>query len=327
MRSKRYFHPGSCRNILMLILVLLCFFYDAGAQNIQVESRLDKVSVPIGDQTVLHLVAHIPAKSVISFPQLRDSIGKIKIVKGPKLDTAFDKNHPATVTITHNYIITSFDTGIYVIPEFAFHTKSDSFKTGTVTLRITSVPVDTTKSFYDIKQPFAVSYTFWDWLKDHWLLVFMILVAVLLIIAIIYYLKSRPKGTIIKKVVPALPADAIALNKLYELRDKKLWQGNEIKKYYSELTDILREYLETRYHIKTHEQTSSEILTGLKNKDIPVNARISLKQLLTLADLVKFAKEKPLPAENEQSIEDAIDFIRKTKEEIQAVDHKEELPG
>jgi hypothetical protein len=326
VRNKRYFNSGGHRNILMLILVLLCFFYDAGAQNIQVESRLDKVSIPIGDQTVLHLVAHIPAKSAISFPQLKDSIGKIKIVKGPKLDTAFDKNHPAAVTITHNYTITSFDTGIYVIPEFVFHTKSDSFKTGTVTLRITSVPVDTTKAFYDIKQPFAVSYTFWDWLKDHWLLVIVILVAILLLIAVIRYVKNRPRGTIIKKVVPALPADVIALNKLYELRDKKLWQGNEIKKYHSELTDILREYLGMRYRIKTHEQTSSEILTGLKNKDIPVNAAISLKQLLTLADLVKFAKEKPLPAENEQSIEDAIDFIRKTREEIQAADHKEELP-
>ena len=54
----------------MLILVLLCFSFDSGAQNIQVESRLDKVSMPIGDQTVLHLVAHIPAKSAILKPTL-----------------------------------------------------------------------------------------------------------------------------------------------------------------------------------------------------------------------------------------------------------------
>ena len=327
MRSTRYFHSGIFRDIIVMVLVLLCFFYSAGAQNIQVDSRLDKASIPIGDQTVLHLVARIPAKSIIFFPELKDSIGKIKIVKGAKADTAFDKKDPFTVTITHNYTITSFDTGIYVIPELEFRAGPASFKTGTATLRITSVPVDTTKSFYDIKQPFAVSYTFLDWLRDHWLLVVVNLVSVVLIIAIIYYFKSRPKAIIIKKSAPALSADTIALNKLFELRDKKLWQQDEIKKHYSELTDILREYLEVRYHIKTQEQTSNEIVTALKYKDIPVNARNSLKQLLALADLVKFAKEKPLPAENEQSIEEAINFVRKTKAETPTADQNKELPG
>ncbi|MDB5134613.1 MAG: hypothetical protein JWP37_1216 [Mucilaginibacter sp.] len=326
MSSKRNFHPGNYRGILMLILFLVCFYYRAGAQNVQVGSKLDKVSIPIGGQTVLHVTAHIPAKSIISFPQLKDSIGKIKIVNGPKPDTAFDKNDPATETITHSYTITSFDTGVYVIPELDFHTKADVFKTGAVSLQVKPVLVDTTKAFYDIKQPFVVSYTFWDWLKDHWILVTIILVSILLVIAIIYYLKNRPKEVIIEKAAPALPADTIALNKLYELRNKKLWQQNEIKPYYIELTDILREYLEMRYRIKTHEQTTGEIFEGLKNKDMPASGRNSLKQLLTLADLVKFAREKPSPAENEQIMEDAINFIRQTKEELQPVGHKEELP-
>jgi len=62
----------------------------------------------------------------------------------------------------------------------------------------------------------------------------------------------------------------------------------------------------------------------LKNKDLPAEARNKLKQLLTLADLVKFAKERPTPVENEQSIEDAIDFIKLTREEIKLIDSKEE---
>ncbi|MDB5151310.1 MAG: hypothetical protein JWR54_61 [Mucilaginibacter sp.] len=326
MRGKRYFHTGSYREILITTLFLVCFYCVASAQDIQVESKLDKNSIPIGDQTVLHVTAQIPAKSDISFPQLKDSIGKIKIVRGLKPDTAFDRNKPAAETITHNYIITSFDTGVYVIPELEFHTKTSTFKTGTVTLQVRSVPVDTTKTFYDIKQPFVVPYTFWDWLKDHWILVSIILAAILLVIAITYYLKNRPIGMIIKKALPALPVDMIALNKLYELRDKKLWQRNEVKPHYSELSDILREYLEMRYHIKTHEQTTGEIFAGLKDKDMPANGRNSLKQLLTLADLVKFAKEKPLPAENEQIMEDAIDFVRQTRGEIQPAAHKEELP-
>jgi hypothetical protein len=324
--SKRYFYTGSYRVVLMLILFGACFCCKTEAQDIQVGARLDKNSILIGDQTVLHLTARIPAKSVIAFPELKDSIGKIKIVKSGKLDTALDKNNPATETITHNYTITSFDTGVYVIPELEFQAKAGNFKTGTVTLQVKPVLVDTTKAFYDIKQPFAVNYNFWDWLKDHWKLVLIILVGILLIIAIIYYLKNRPEAAIvIKKTAPVLSLDVITINKLQELRDKKLWQQNEIKLHYIELTDILREYLEKRYHIKTHEQTTAEIFAGLKDKDMPADARNKLKQLLSRADLVKFAKEQPSPAENEQSIEDAIDFIKLTREEkIELVQPKEE---
>lgn len=315
MKHKPYFHP-KCQQILRLILFLACFYCRANAQNIQVESRLDKVSILIGDQTTLHITAHIPAKSVITFPQLKDSIGKIKIVNGPKPDTVFDRNDPAGETITHNYLITSFDSGAYVIPELKFHTKEGAFKTGTVTLRVTSVPVDTTKIFYDIKQPFAVPYTFWDWLKDHWVLVVIILAIILLVIAIIYYLKTRPKEMFLKKADAALTADTVALNKLYELRAKKLWQQNAVKLYYSELADILQEYLEKRYAIQTQERTTGEILAELKEKIMPADRKNSLEQILTLADLVKFAREKPSPAENEQTMEDAIELIQQTREEL-----------
>jgi hypothetical protein len=322
--SKRYFYTGSYRVILMLILFGIGLHYTANAQDIQVGARMDKSSILIGDQTVLHLTARIPAKSVIAFPELKDSIGKIKIVKGAKPDTALDKNDPATETITHNYTITSFDTGVYVIPELEFQAKEGNFKSGTVTLQVKPILVDTTKAFYDIKQPFAVNYNFWDWLKDHWKLVLIILVGISLIIAIIYYLKNRPEPIILKKTAPALPLDVITINKLQELRDKKLWQQNEIKLHYIELTDILRGYLEKRYHIKTHEQTTAEIFAGLKDKDMPVEARNKLKQILSGADLVKFAKERPSPAENEQSVEDAIDFIKLTREEVKLIEAKEE---
>src|ERR1700744_3708681 len=293
----------------MLILFGIGFHYTANAQDVQVGARLDKSSIPIGDQTILHLTARIPAKSVIAFPELRDSIGKIKIVKGAKPDTVLDKNNPATETITHNYTITSFYTGVYVVPELEFKAQAGNFKSGTVTLQVKAVLVDTTKAFYDIKQPFAVNYNFWDWLKDHWKLVLLILIGLLLISGIIYYLKNRPEAAvIIKKTTPILPLDVITINKLNELRDKKLWQQNEVKLYYSELTDILREYLEKRYHINTQEQTTAEIFEGLKNKQMPADGRNKLKQLLSLADLVKFAKEQPSADDNEQSLEKAIDF-------------------
>ncbi|MGI4749247.1 MAG: hypothetical protein ACRYFB_01320 [Janthinobacterium lividum] len=314
------------RPVLFVIFLLIGFCFKAEAQNIQVDARLDRVSIPIGEQTLLHVSAQMPVKTEITFPQLVDSIGKVQLVKSLKADTVIDKKNPNLETITHSYAVTSFDAGVYVLPQFTFHTKTGDLKTGTVTLQVKAVPVDTTKTFYDIKQPLAVSYTFWDWLKDHWLAVVITLAAMLLTAGLVYYYKKRPENETPVIAAPVLSDDTIALNKLNQLRDKKLWQQNEVKLYYSELTDILREYLEKRYHIKAHEQTTDEIFDGLKNKEILQENSASLKQLLTLADLVKFAKQKPAVFENEQSMDNAINFIVQTKHQPQLTDKKEDLP-
>jgi len=304
---KRHFYT------LISILFLLGTAISGRAQQVQVEASLHQVSIKIGEQTTLHLIAHIPAKSAIIFPALADSIGKIQIVNIAKPDTVIDKNNSGQETITQNYTVTGFDAGSYKIPIYTFRTPTASYTTDSLLLEVTTVPVDTTKSIYDIKQPFAVSYTFWDWLKDNWPWVAIPLALILIAIGIVYYLKHRPKKEVVKEKEIILPDYAIALNKLYALRDKKLWQQNEVKQYHIELTDTIREYLEKRYRIQAHEQTTDEIFAGLKYKDIQEANLARLRQILTLADLVKFAKEKPEAAENELSLDNAIDFIEQTK--------------
>ena len=178
-----------------------------------------------------------------------------------------------------------------------------------------TVKVDTTKAIYDIKQPLKVSYTFFDWLKDNWIWVLLGVIVIAAIVGFIYYLKKKPKKEMILPVVkqPLIAAHVTALTQLKVLRDKKLWQQGEIKQYYVELSDVLREYLEKRYFIKTHEKTTDEIFAGLRGLDIPTENKQILQQILVMADLVKFAKEKPTPADNEQSIENAVVFVSKTQ--------------
>ena len=88
--------------------------------------------------------------------------------------------------------------------------------------------------------------------------------------------------------------------------------------------DVVREYLESRYAIQAQEQTSDEIFASLRHMDITDANRNILRQLLVLADLVKFAKEKPLPHENEQSLDNAVAFVNNTKQVIQTPVIKEE---
>lgn len=310
---------NKCFYIFLLLLALsIGSVLHASAQNIIVEAKLDQPTIRIGDQTKLRLIVHQPVKEKVNFPKLADSIvSKLQIVSS-KLDTVLDKNDPKQATVTQSYIITSFDKGTYTIPSYSIGSAAGVLKTNELTLMVQTVQVDTTKAIYDIKQPLAVSYTLWDWLKDHWVWVVIGLAVIAAIGGIIWYLKKRPKvEKAVKEVRPDVPAHTIALSKLQQLRDKKLWQQDSMKEYHSELSDIIREYLEKRYVIKTHEKTTDEIFAALKYMDIANEYRVKLNQVLILADLVKFAKERPLPVDNELSMENAMSFVLKTQQVIE----------
>ena len=300
--------------LAILLFALSCLSINAGAQTITAEAKLQQYSIRIGDQTKLFLSVHQPVKEHVNFPTLTDTIiAKVQVVGTLKPDTLFDKNDHNQATITHSYIITSFDAGTYTLPMFSFGTSGGVLKSMPLTLQVQTVKVDTTKAIYDIKQPMAVSYTIFDWLRDNWVLVAIVVAITLLIVFVVRYLKNRPKDTpIITIAKPVIPVHTIALNKLQELRSKKLWQ-QDVKLYHSELSDILREYLEKRYAIKTYEKTTDEIFVSLRHMSISNDNRNKLRQILVLADLVKFAKERPLPNENEQSIEIAMDFVSATQ--------------
>jgi len=303
---------------LLAILFITCLVNNSSAQNIKVEAKLQDYTIKIGDQTRLFLEVNQPAKEHINFPVFTDTItGKVQIVSANKPDTVVDQKDHNHITVTRSYIITSFDAGTYTLPAFAFGSGAGVLKSNELTLQVQTVKVDTTKSIYDIKQPLTVTYTFWDWFKDNWIWVGVVVVVIRLIIALIYYSRNKQKyQPVVKIAKPSIPIHIVAIDKLKVLRDKKLWQQEEFKLYHSELTDIIREYLEKRYNIKTHEKTTDEILTALNNREITGEYRNMLQQILAMADLVKFAKEKPLPIENERSLDNAIEFVLKTQQSV-----------
>lgn len=300
--------------LILFVLTIACVF-NAHAQNITADAKLDQTTIRIGEQTNLRLIVHQAKTDKVNFPKLADTIvGKVQIVSS-RVDTLADKDNAQQIIVSQVYTITSFDQGTYNIPSYPIGAATGGLTTPPLTLMVQTVQVDTTKSIYDIKQPMAVSYTFLDWIKDHWVWIALALIVIGGAIGAYIYFKKRPK--IEKPVVefkPDIPAHILALNKLQQLRDKKLWQNDGVKDYYTELTDILREYLEQRYVIKTHEKTTDEIFASLRYMDIANDSREKLRQVLVLSDLVKFAKEKPLPVDNELSMEQAVAFVNQTQQ-------------
>jgi hypothetical protein len=135
----------------------------------------------------------------------------------------------------------------------------------------------------------------------------------LLVGGFLYWQKHRrPKDAPVARPVPTRPAHEIALEKLEELRLKKLWQGDRTKEYYIELSDIVREYIEFRYGIMALEQTTDETVRALKINGVDEQQIAALKGMLQLADLAKFAKYRPLSDENDRSMDVAKGFVEAT---------------
>ena len=109
------------------------------------------------------------------------------------------------------------------------------------------------------------------------------------------------------------PADEVALEKLDIIREQKIWQSGRVKEYHTELTDVVREYIVRRFEVSSVEQTSDETLRAMR---LLLNEKKELfeqlRKMLTLADLVKFAKWTTTPDENEQSLRSAYTFVKET---------------
>jgi len=307
----------SGKNIYSIILLLISVASPAFAQSFQAVARLDTNAMLIGDQVKLDLEFSFPEKTLIRWPGIGDTILRsIQIIDRTKIDTSFSKDKKM-VKFHQTLLLTSFDSGFYMIPPIRFYyrqppdTTIKIAQTETLLLKVHTLAVDTTKAIKPIKGPLKVPLTFREVIP----FILLGILIILIILGVIYYLKKRKKSEPIFRIRPKieLPPHEIALGELEKLRLKKLWQGGRIKEYHSELTDIVRIYIERRFGIMAMEMTTMEILGSLKGSDhLPGEIMEKLNYMLTLADLVKFAKMQPLPTENDMSMDNAVRFVHGT---------------
>jgi hypothetical protein len=299
------------RNTPLLLLIFLAF-PGLNAQYIEVLAELDTNQVRIGEVFHLDLRVEQPVGLQVVFPPIGDTlIDKVEVLEEYPLDTLSSENE--ILKIEKRYQLTCFDSGLYEIPPLAFQFAasdwSDTISTYPIYLLVNTLAVDS--SYYDIKSPIHVPVGFME------IFPYAAGGAMLLglLIVLIWYLRKRRRGEAVFHLEkPREPAHVIALRELDALSGMKLWQQGEFKPYYTELTGIIRRYMERRYGIMAMEMTSYDILqawkrSGEDNEGLAPN----LDRLLNLADLVKFAREKPLASDNEENLERAYDFVHRTK--------------
>ena len=264
------------------------------AQQKQVETSIDTTKNKIGTEFKLTLKTVVSSKSKVVFPKLKN-IGPLEVIQSYPIDT-IKKND--TYELIKKYGLTQFDSGKYTIPSIKILIDKKPYLTDSVRVEVANVKVDTLQQkMYDIKDITPAANGMGDW----WVYL-LILVVILAIGAFVYsYVKKHQKKKIEEEVYKTPIEKATSL--LNNLEQKELVQKGEIKEYYSELTDIARNYIEEAIHIPAMESTTSELIQAIRTASTKKKMTLTpetvenLERVLRQADLVKFAKSKPLEFE------------------------------
>lgn len=322
------------KKLSVSIILFISFVSFATGQNVNITSSFDSTRIYIGDQIKFTITVDKPSDLKLNLPVFRDTLAKnIEIISGPHTDSS--KVQDGRIRIIQKYIITSFDSGSYKVkPVYAEIKSADGLKrfysdySALEVMRVQIAPPDTVSKIFDIIEPYRAPITAGEVLP--YLLIATVLAAI--IWAAVRYFRKHKKSTEgeVAYISPD-PAHIIAFRELERLKGEELWQKGEVKKFYTQLTEIMRQYLENRFKVFSLELTTAETLealvkTGFK-KDGAYN---EIKAVLTGADLVKFAKYKPVPEENESHFQTSWNFVLTTMEkemETQAPEIKDKKEG
>lgn len=318
---------GYCKNLIRLnrtrpIITLL--FVIIGLNGIGQTIKADSGRFPIGSQLKLTLEIPFNQGEQVNWPQFKDTLTKsIEILAKSGIDTiAIEGTNKKNLRQVLN--ITSFDTGFIVIPPLNFEISRQGSSPGMVAtepllLQVDKPKIDPAADIKDIKPIYKAPITFKELIP--WIV--LALAIGLITYFVLYFLKRRKKQPTIQQVQRIkTPAWEIALKKLDVLKSEQLWQKGNIKEYYTQLTDILREYFELRYNVSASEMTSTEIQEAILPYVNDEKVMIPLRNVLFLADMAKFAKAQPGTYENEQSILYGVEIVNSTRPLIAEVEKK-----
>ncbi|MCH2489778.1 MAG: DUF4381 family protein [Flavobacteriales bacterium] len=271
----------------------------------QVSSSVDSTQIRIGEEIKYAIEVQADTTDLVIFPEGQTFL-PLEVIESYKIDTTYEQ---ATYRLSKKYGLTQFDSGAYTIPKQKIYINETLFETDSILVEVRDVPVDTTKQkMFDIKPALPVKEPPFDWLRLlYWL------VPVILVMGILIYIFFRRKKRK-EAEEQQLPPYEEAITALHELDNSTLLKENRSKEYYSQLTEIVKRYLDREIDDTAQESTTDELIARLQlhkdagHFDFDNETIRHLEQILKRADLVKFAKMQ------QQAVQASAD--RNTIEEI-----------
>lgn len=279
----------------------------------QIQSEISSHQILIGDQiSVTYLLSQLGPNAHVIWPLFNDSVQGLDWVEIKKIDTLTQND---SVQYRQQLIITSFDSGTYVLPSFPIQIIRDSdtqsIATDSFVIHVQTVDVDTTQAIKSIEDIYEVPYSWKEYLPKILLGLFAF---ALIAFGIFYWIKKyRKRKTVVEEKITPEKAHERALRLLSDLTTQSLESQISVKEYYARLSVILREYLENRFEVQALELTTQDLLKAAKKDRNLRSIRPELKRILQTADLAKYAKMEPTAQEQEICMEQTVSIVQKTK--------------
>jgi hypothetical protein len=299
----------------------------------QVTSSVDSTAIKIGEQITYKIQVEVDTTSLVVFPE-GQTFQPLEMIESYKIDTT---KHNDKYNLIKRYGLTQFDSGVYTIPRQKIVVGSQTIFTDSIKVEVNTIAVDTTKQpLYNIKPIIEVNKSPSKW----WLYVLITLLILGAVGFLLYWFIWREKPLTEEEKVALLPPYERAKLALQELDKTSYLENEEIKDYYSELTGIIRKYLDEKVYDHALESTTEELINRLlllkegNQIDLSKEDITNIDSILRRADLVKFAKSKPdiaLAQMDRNTIDVEIDHVKEalpepTEEELLAdIKYQEEL--
>ena len=300
------------------IYLILCFasVAFASAQNVIVRAEVDSMMMWIGQQTGLRLEVTCDTGQDVAFPAYSDTIVTgLEIVPPVRTDTQY-VNNGQRMTVTRSYTVTCFDSALIYIPPIPVRVDGTEYESNRLALAFMTydIPEGQETQIFGPKENMKTPLRFYE-VKG--LLLYWILAIITIVLAVYLFIRYADDKPIIRKIriEPKLPAHVVAISGIEQLREAGGPHSEDSKAYYTQLTDILREYINDRFGFNATEMTSYEILEKLEESR-DKESLSELRDLLQTADMVKFAKFKPMLNENDRNLVSALEFVNETKVEV-----------
>jgi hypothetical protein len=274
-------------SILSFFCFLISFFSFS-----QVTTTIDSTKIKIGEQITYKIQVEVDTTDWVVFPE-GQTFMPLEMIESYQVDTT---KYDAKYNLIKRYGLTQFDSGSYMIPRQKIVIGTKIVYTDSLKVEVNTIAIDTTKQgLYDIKPFINVKKTSSDWWKN----LFYILAALALVSALVYWFVWRKKPLTEDEEIALLPPYDRAKLALHKLDESTYLENSEIKEYYSDLTFIIRKYLDEKVYDRALESTTDELMLRLKllkegNQVDLSDADIkNIETILKRADLVKFAKSAP----------------------------------
>lgn len=290
----------------LLLVCLLAGMLVCKAQYLTLST--DRKDILLGEQFTLTIkLTSSPGKVISGWPLVPDSINHLEVISRGTIDSTREGNK---IIYSQAMVMTGFDSGHWVIPPMGVKVDGKVITSTSADINVQSIKLEGSE-YNDVKEIIEVPPPGPEW-KSILLYAFGILL--LLLLAYFWWRNRKKKPVVVKPVSKGTAYDQ-AMKALEALRKEQLVEKGEMKKFYSGLYDIFREYGSALSGSSLMQSTTDDVLISMKGS-LEGSSFSKLAEVLRISDAVKFAKygsSKEEASESFTVVKESIDLLNKKK--------------